>query len=95
MTSTKSIKKLEYCACCGDSWRNRKEQSFETGVKSTPVLVGVTILLYNNKKITVKIMFCDLHFRIFDHFTRYLDNKLEIKNINTNRWRKIPLGVAV
>lgn len=88
---------VDNCAVCGDQWKTREPESFDTGAKSIPMICGTRLTSHHGKK-TIKLLFCDKHFRNLRHVTKYMikTGVLKIRNIITNKWRYASaLGVVV
>ncbi len=85
-----------FCAACGVQWKTRKPESTFTDEKSIPMICGAELLSHHGKK-TIKLLFCDKHFRNLRYVIKHMNKTdvLKIRNVITNKWRYAStLGVA-
>jgi len=88
------------CVCCVEEWKTRKNTSYENlGSKSIPFVFGIEMISKFGVQ-RIKLLFCDLHGNNseFRRVIRYVNETgvLQIRNVNTNRWRNAEkIGVVV
>ena len=77
-----------YCAACGDQWKDRKGEVFSTGAKTIPFVSSFLLFSHHGKK-TIKLIFCDKHGNNLRQVTKFMNGSgiLKIRNVITNTWR--------